>query len=137
MGLIATLAAATFALPAAAQIVSPDTDIAFVRPDVAVDGFAPIDARQGAFAKLDDLDDADLYSSITGDEIGEIEDLIVDASGQIRYAELDVGGFLGLGEKHVLVPFEQLRILSDGDDEYRAYIAATEEQLEQYPEFRD
>jgi hypothetical protein len=129
--------AALVALPAAAQIVVPQTDTAFIRPEVAVDGYLPFDGIDGALAEVDDLADADLYSSITGDEIGEVEDMVADASGQIRFVELDVGGFLGLGEKHVLVPFDQVRILARGDDDYRVYIEATEEQLEEYPRYDD
>lgn len=40
--------------------------------------------------------------------VGEIEDLLVDGSGQIRAVVIGVGGFLGLGEKSVAVAFDQL-----------------------------
>ncbi len=39
--------------------------------------------------------------------VGEIEDLLIDGSGQIRAVVIGVGGFLGLGEKSVAVPFEE------------------------------
>ncbi len=39
--------------------------------------------------------------------VGEIEDLLVDGSGQIRAVVIGVGGFLGVGEKSVAVPFEE------------------------------
>ena len=38
--------------------------------------------------------------------VGEIEDLLIDGSGQIRAVVIGVGGFLGVGEKSVAVPFE-------------------------------
>ncbi len=39
--------------------------------------------------------------------VGEIEDLLIDGSGQIRAVVIGVGGFLGLGEKSVAVPFDE------------------------------
>ena len=42
--------------------------------------------------------------------IGEVSDLIVDQNGNIQAAVIGVGGFLGLGEKNVAVPFKNLNI---------------------------
>jgi putative membrane protein len=66
-----------------------------------------------------------------GDQVGEIEDLVVDQN-QIRYAVLSVGGFLGIGEKKVAVPFDELQL---GDNEAYLMSATTEQQLEQMPEY--
>lgn len=137
--------AASVAAPALAQetelmaedVAAPNTEIVFVRPEVAVDGYTPIEDHAGMMEKLSDLEDADLYSSVSGDEIGEVEDLIADTGGQIQYMEFDVGGFLGIGDKEILVPIDQIQILTDGDEDYRVYIDATEDQLESYPEYDD
>jgi hypothetical protein len=40
--------------------------------------------------------------------VGKIEDVLVDGSGRVQAAVIGVGGFLGLGEKLVAVPFDQL-----------------------------
>lgn len=40
--------------------------------------------------------------------VGKIEDVLVDGSGRVQAAVIGVGGFLGLGEKSVAVPFDQL-----------------------------
>ena len=40
--------------------------------------------------------------------VGKIEDVLVDGSGRVHAAVIGVGGFLGLGEKSVAVPFDQL-----------------------------
>jgi sporulation protein YlmC with PRC-barrel domain len=37
--------------------------------------------------------------------IGEISDVLVDKDGKISAFIVSVGGFLGMGEKHVAVPF--------------------------------
>ncbi len=47
------------------------------------------------------------------DKIGEIEDLLVQASDRVLYAVLSVGGFIGIGERLVVVPFQGLRITDD------------------------
>ena len=69
----------------------------------------------------------------SGDEVGEIEDLVVD-DNQKHYAILSVGGFLGIGEKKVAIPLDQLQLRED-----EAYLisAETEEQLEQMPEYEE
>ncbi|MBR0664789.1 PRC-barrel domain containing protein [Roseomonas hellenica] len=50
----------------------------------------------------------DVYSS-DNVEIGEIEDLILDAEGRVETAVIELEGRLGFTEKHVAVPFSQLR----------------------------
>lgn len=40
--------------------------------------------------------------------VGKIEDVLVDGSGQVRAVIIGVGGFLGVGEKSVALPFDQI-----------------------------
>jgi len=40
--------------------------------------------------------------------VGKIEDVLVDGGGQVRAVIIGVGGFLGLGEKSVALPFDQI-----------------------------
>jgi sporulation protein YlmC with PRC-barrel domain len=40
------------------------------------------------------------------EKIGEISDVLVDKDGRIGALIVSVGGFLGIGEKHVAVPFQ-------------------------------
>lgn len=46
--------------------------------------------------------------SSNNESIGDINDVIVDRNGQIMAAVVGVGGFLGIGEKNVAVPFNSL-----------------------------
>jgi hypothetical protein len=39
------------------------------------------------------------------EDLGKIEDLIVDSSGRVSYAVLAFGGFLGMGDKDFAIPF--------------------------------
>ena len=40
--------------------------------------------------------------------VGKIEDVLVNGDGRIEAVVIGVGGFLGVGEKYVAVPFDQL-----------------------------
>jgi sporulation protein YlmC with PRC-barrel domain len=53
--------------------------------------------------------------SNTGENLGQIEDLLVDQSGQIKMAVLGVGGFLGIGAKKTPVPWQAVTASSDKD----------------------
>lgn len=48
------------------------------------------------------------------EKIGEIEDLLIAPGDKVLFAVLSVGGFLGIGQRLVVVPFTSLRITSDG-----------------------
>ncbi|MFV0411432.1 MAG: PRC-barrel domain-containing protein [Paracoccus sp. (in: a-proteobacteria)] len=55
-----------------------------------------------------------LVKSPKGEDIGQVRDLIVDAeSGQMIAAIIGVGGLLGIGEKQIAVPWDQLTVNSD------------------------
>lgn len=72
-----------------------------------------------------------------GDEdVGEISELLLTNDGKMDRAVIDVGGFLGLGERPVAVTFEELNIvrMEDGSD-LRVYIDASQDALEQQPEY--
>jgi len=47
-----------------------------------------------------------------------------------------VGGFLGLGEKDVALPFDQLTIARDADNKLVVTSSATKESLEAAPEYK-
>jgi sporulation protein YlmC with PRC-barrel domain len=46
--------------------------------------------------------------SANNESIGDINDVIVDRNGQAVAAVVGVGGFLGIGEKDVAIPFDSL-----------------------------
>ena len=82
-----------------------------------------------------DVEEAPLYSAVTGEEIGEVEDTVSEGD-QLRYLVLDVGGFLGIGEKTIAVaPDQVMAMRNPGLGDTRIYINATQEQLEQLPDY--
>ena len=72
--------------------------------------------------------------NLNGDEVGEIEDLLVNPGTKKVHALIEVGGFLGIGEKRVVVPLSDLRM---SDDDVILMTRQTEEQLETMPAFND
>src|SRR5215212_6883500 len=57
-----------------------------------------------------DLRGTRVYGS-NNESIGDISDLLLDRQGRIVAAIIGVGGFLGIGQKDVAVPFEALEIV--------------------------
>ncbi len=105
----------------------------FMAPDVDRDGFG-VAVRDEL--TTEDLTGARLYG-IDDEDIGEINSLIVDDSGQIQRAVLDIGGFLGLGEHQISVTLDELSILRETDGGgFRVFIDASKEQLEAQPEYK-
>ena len=66
-------------------------------------------------------------------EIGEIEDIILDRSGQMIGIVAEVGGFLDIGDKHVVIPVGDLNLAPVDDATYTFITRLNEEQLEALP----
>lgn len=96
------------------------------------DGWTPV---QAAELTSEQLTGAAVYGP-DDQSIGEISDIVLTADGQVKGAVVDVGGFLGMGEKPVELDLSQVEILrqADGDD-LRVYVSMTKEQVEALPEF--
>ena len=67
-------------------------------------------------------------------DIAKVDDIVVDAEGNITGYVADIGGFLGLGAKQVLLNKEALHFVQIGDDAFFA-TNFTREELEALPDF--
>ena len=69
--------------------------------------------------------------------IGEINDVILGSDGRIKAAVIGVGGFLGVGEKNVAVPFEALNVSRkpNSDSIDKITVSYTKDQLKNAPKF--
>src|SRR6201993_4118516 len=47
------------------------------------------------------------------ENVGSINELLMDKSGNIKAAVLSVGGFLGMGSRYVAIPFEKLKFATE------------------------
>lgn len=70
-----------------------------------------------------------------GENLGEIEDVVIDKlDGQVRYAVLSFGGFLGMGDKLFALPWEVLEY-NEGQGAY--VIGVDKETLQNAPGFEE
>ncbi|OIQ33498.1 MAG: photosystem reaction center subunit H [Alphaproteobacteria bacterium MedPE-SWcel] len=68
--------------------------------------------------------------------MGEVSDLILNDKGQITHAIIDVGGFLGLGEKPVKLDLNEIDILHEtAGDDVRVYVPMAEDKLDAMPAY--
>ncbi|CAA2137482.1 PRC-barrel domain-containing protein [Hyphomicrobium sp. ghe19] len=69
-----------------------------------------------------------------GDKLGDINYLVLDEAGKISTAVIGVGGFLGVGEKNVGIPYNELKF-SDKDGTRVAVIEASKDNLSSAPNY--
>lgn len=66
-------------------------------------------------------------------KIGDVDDLVIK-EGTILEAVIGVGGFLGVGQKDVAVPFTELKVTTK-DDKSWLILDTTKDRLKAAPEF--
>lgn len=116
LALGATPAPAQQATPTVPQLVEIEQDDLVVRPFNLT---------------VDQIEDMDLVDA-SGAEIGDIEELLADSSGQVAAVTVEAGGFLGIGEREAVVGIDQIRLIDD-----RLVTELTKEQIEQLPTWDD
>jgi sporulation protein YlmC with PRC-barrel domain len=136
--LTATALAAVLAVPAFAQQPTTKPDTADQPPAAA-----STNASAGFMQKQDPAQwrgSKLIGTSVYGPDnksIGSIDDLIVDGNGQIKAAVIGVGGFLGVGQKDVAVPFSALHVMRKANSSAIEKITVTynKDQLKNAPKF--
>ncbi len=69
-----------------------------------------------------------------GERLGSVNDLLVRPDGSIAATVIGVGGFLGIGEKEIAVPFAIARV-ARRDDSWHLVIDASKDALQNAPSF--
>lgn len=85
-----------------------------------------------AQVKAEDLIGKDI-KNLRGDDVGEIESVIIDRSGKVAGVIVGIGGFLGLGERHVAMDWNELLIRENGGI---IQTNMTKADLERMPEYK-
>jgi hypothetical protein len=67
--------------------------------------------------------------------IGEVDDILMTNDGRAVALVIGVGGFLGLGETHVVVPLQAVAVTMP-NDKPKLVMKATKEQLQKAAHFR-
>jgi sporulation protein YlmC with PRC-barrel domain len=68
-------------------------------------------------------------------KIGDIDDVLVDKSGKVTGLVLGVGGFLGAGEKDVIIPFTAVKTTKK-NDKWWLTLDQTKDDLKKAPGFK-
>ena len=121
--LIASLLASALFVPAAfAQTSSPSSPPASSTPPAAT-APAPAPAATTTTAPADQvvmtgqwraskLIGLDVYND-QNEKLGDINEVLVDKSGKVTGVVIGVGGFLGIGEKLILVTMDKLKFVDE------------------------
>ena len=72
-----------------------------------------------------------------GETVGTINDALLDKSGRVTHYVVGVGGFLGIGERNVALPFDEIRISRDANNSVVVATSVPKETLSQLPEWKD
>lgn len=96
---------------------------------------------QGLYS-ADDILDADVVlSDNLDDEVGEVEDILLDEAMQVKALVIESDSVLGLGGRKIVVEAGRFNLHSDeeadGDTRHRVELTGSPEELENYPEYDD
>jgi hypothetical protein len=70
------------------------------------------------------------------ESVGSVDDFVMSQEGDIRGVLLDIGGFLGIGARTVMVNLDALQVVQETDSNaVYVVLVATREELENAPEF--
>ncbi|MDU9002819.1 PRC-barrel domain-containing protein [Sedimentitalea todarodis] len=116
------------------QELTNDATPGMVTPPAAVplEGYALVEPTE---VTAEELDGARVYDS-KNEWIGEISEIVLNNDGEIETLVVDVGGFLGIGEKPVGLGFESFSLQKEQETgELRTMVSSSKEELEQLPEY--
>ncbi|WP_136248794.1 PRC-barrel domain-containing protein [Halomonas borealis] len=105
-------------------------------------GSTALAAPQGLYS-ADELTDADVVTQADpGQDIGEVEDVLLDDNMQVRALVIDTGDLLDLGEKQYVIETGNFTVETHNgesleDVEYVVHVALSEEEITQQPEYTD
>jgi PRC-barrel domain len=88
----------------------------------------PADDAPAGYLELGDMN----VVNPAGEKIGEVEEVLMDTSGEVVAVAVEVGGFLGIGDDDVIIQLDQLRLENN-----QLVTALTKEQIEALPKWDD
>jgi ribosomal 30S subunit maturation factor RimM len=80
-----------------------------------------------------DLEAMAIYGS-DGKKIGEVKNVLADSSNDIKAVTADVGGFLGMGAREVVIPIDKLK---KGTEKDRLQTAMTKDEIQKLENWSD
>lgn len=105
-------------------------------PAVEREGYTNATVEDRNALTAEDLEGSYVYGA-NDETVGEIGALVMGDNGEVGQVVINVGGFLGIGEKPVAVTWDELQIMKNAEgDDFRIYIDSSEEALEAQPEYQ-
>ena len=134
--LLSTALAAGFALPAVAQ----DAPVSPFQAEAAGPAAYASDIIGARVYVSEAAIDADAYQGVQEgwDDIGEVNDVLLGRDGTVDAVLVDIGGFLGMGERQVAVDMSALKFVSDDAtdaDDWFLVLQADRATLDGAPEY--
>lgn len=117
----------------ATQSVTDENRTRLVRPEINREGYKAVEMTE---LTADKLEGARVYGP-NDEDVGEVDRLVLDNNGQVQRIVLDVGGFLGMGERQIAVTPDELNIVrTDDGNEFRVYVDSNQANLKAQPEYK-
>lgn len=104
--IVSVLLASAVCVPALAQSNPPATPAA----PAATTTTSPTSA--GPQWRASKLVGVDVYND-QNEKLGDIDEVLIDASGRVAGIVIGVGGFLGMGERNVMVTLDKLKFVNE------------------------
>lgn len=73
--------------------------------------------------------------NLEGEKLGDIDDIVIDTQDNTLKAVVSVGGFLGIGDKDIVVSLDQLKV--GEDNKLMLTTAMSKDQLKDSPEYNE
>jgi sporulation protein YlmC with PRC-barrel domain len=124
-----TTAQAPAAAPAATDQEAADKPAATDTTTTAAIDKSSLKEVPSGELKTEELTGTTVYGA-NDENIGEISDIVLTQDGKVDAVIIDVGGFLGIGEKPVAVGFDKLSFMTDKSGNKYLYTTFTKEQLD-------
>ena len=94
---------------------------------------------QGMYSAEDILDADVFFANGSGEEIGDVDDILFDEEMRISALVIESGAVLGLGGREIVVDTDNFTLEthteSDGETEHRIMLEATSEEVESFPTY--
>jgi len=116
------------------------------KPKVAETAPAPVSGEQARTVEMSNWNYEELYRSgwraenlmnadvigRNGNEIGDVENIMISKDGKILSVIAEIGGFLDIGDTHVSILWKQVQVASDGES---IRVPITEDNIKEYSFF--
>jgi sporulation protein YlmC with PRC-barrel domain len=121
----------TLALSSATALLAQTTS-----PPASASGEPRFIAAQQAGEQLASQTMGLRIKNAAGDDLGFVDDLVLDKDGKLVTVVIGVGGMLGIGEKDVAVPYSALQLTTAADGQRFARLDTTKAALEAAPKYQ-